>query len=82
MPRWGEALDAYRRCRPDWVLMDGFQVTEEILAFDPTAKVEMITRYNEQALHKKALRAGEIECVRKEHLTRTDEIMSGKGTVT
>ena len=77
-----EALDAYTRFRPDWVVMDikmehvdGFQATQEILSFDPNARIIMITQFNDPSLEKKALRAGAVECVRKESLGRVEEII-------
>ena len=52
-----EALSAYERLRPDWVLMDiemthvdGITATREIMAAHPLAKIVIVTDYNDDAL--------------------------------
>ena len=70
-----EAVDAYSRTHPDWVIMDikmkhidGLRATREILAFDPHARIIIITQDNDDTLANIARRAGAVECVSKENL--------------
>lgn len=60
-----EAVDAYKRARPDAVLMDitmpnmdGLAALAEILAFDPQAKVAMVTAMGQQSIVMEAIKAG------------------------
>lgn len=60
-----EALAAYRAHQPEVVLMDirmermdGLAATKEILQFDPSAKVLIVTDYNDDALRNAAQEAG------------------------
>jgi len=60
-----EALAAYTRYRPDWVLMDiemsqtdGITVTREILLSFPSAKVVIVTRHDDEQLREAARNAG------------------------
>lgn len=79
-----EALEAYRKFRPDWVLMDikmkhtdGFHATQEILAAFPDARVIMVTQYDDPKLQQMARRVGAIECILKERLIDIERIISG-----
>lgn len=60
-----QALELYKFLRPDVVTLDmllpdknGIEVLEEIMAFDPKAKVIMCTGISEQAMVIKAIQAG------------------------
>lgn len=60
-----EALAAYEKYRPDWVLMDvemkekdGIAATREIIATHPDAKILILTRFDSQLTRKRALKAG------------------------
>ena len=51
-----EALDAYHRCLPDWVLMDiemdridGIIATREILLSYPRARVVIVSKYDDDS---------------------------------
>jgi CheY-like chemotaxis protein len=70
-----EALDAYARHRPDWVLMDikmervdGFDATRQIVAAFPDANVAIITSFDEPGLRKKASEAGARACLLKDDM--------------
>ena len=62
-----EALNAYHRCLPDWVLMDiemdridGITATREILLSYPRARVVIVSKYDDdqtrEAAEKRSLR--------------------------
>jgi CheY-like chemotaxis protein len=60
-----DALAAYTAHQPDVVLMDirmermdGLAATKQILLFDPSAKVLIVTDYNDDALRNAAQEAG------------------------
>lgn len=70
-----EALEAYQRCRPDWVLMDiemkemdGIMATREIMTAFPEAKVIIVTNYNDTDFREAARAAGALAYVVKENL--------------
>lgn len=70
-----EALDAYEKFRPEWVLMDvemhqkdGFTATREIIEAHPEAKIVIVTRYATQGMREAAQKAGACEYVLKENL--------------
>jgi two-component system, chemotaxis family, chemotaxis protein CheY len=69
------ALAAYSAYHPDFVLMDidmdpvdGITATRQIRAVDPTAKVIMVTGYDQAELRETARDAGAIGYVLKENL--------------
>ena|SRR5258708_32063068 len=77
-----EALETYRRCHPDWVLMDikmknmdGFTATAAILSAFPGAKIIMVTQFNDSRLQAKAKEAGAKAFVLKENLIDVERIM-------
>ena len=79
-----EAVDAYARFRPDWVVMDvemeridGITATRWIVADFPDAKIAIVTNYDEPALHKAAREAGARAYVLKEDLLALSRIVSG-----
>jgi CheY-like chemotaxis protein len=70
-----EVLDCYRACQPDWVLMDismprldGIEATRLLKAASPTARVVIVTSYNDAALRAAAEAAGACGYVLKENL--------------
>jgi DNA-binding NarL/FixJ family response regulator len=70
-----EALEAYTQHRPDYVLMDirmkqtdGITATAQILAFDPGAKVIIVTDFGSLSFRHAAEKAGAIGFVLKEQL--------------
>lgn len=70
-----EALAAYDRCRPRWVLMDlamremnGLDATRGIIARFPDANVAIVTGYEDENLRRAAKEAGASEYFVKENL--------------
>lgn len=70
-----EAVEAYRNQRPDWVLMDiklplldGLQATRNIMAIDPSARVIILTQYNDPVYRDEARAIGACGFVLKENL--------------
>jgi DNA-binding NarL/FixJ family response regulator len=77
-----EALAAYSRCRPDWVLMDiemsrtdGITATREILLSYPSAKVVIVTRHDDEQLRAAARNAGACGYILKENLIAIRELL-------
>ena len=77
-----EAVIIYRAERPDFVLMDinlrktdGIAATREIKSFDPSARIIMVTNYDETDLRQAASEAGAIGYVVKEDLSPLAEIL-------
>jgi len=77
-----EALDACRRHRPDWVLMDvqmpkldGIVATRQITATFPQARVLMVTNYGSPQLRSAARAAGACGYVLKENLLELRDII-------
>jgi CheY-like chemotaxis protein len=70
-----DALPAYTRHRPDWVLMDvkmkemdGISATRQIKASYPDANIMIVTDYDDPDLREAAQRAGACEYLTKENL--------------
>lgn len=70
-----EACDAYARHRPDWVLMDvsmepmdGIAATHEITQAFPTARIVIVTQYDDDRLRRAALASGAHGYVLKDNL--------------
>jgi CheY-like chemotaxis protein len=70
-----EVVAAYTAWRPDWVLMDvqmsrtgGLEATRRILAADPTARVLIVTGYDDVHWRAAALDAGACGYVLKDNL--------------
>jgi CheY-like chemotaxis protein len=70
-----EALAAYQTNRPDWVLMDirmkdldGLTATEQIVGACPSARVLIVTSFNDTSLREAARCAGACGYVLKENL--------------
>jgi len=77
-----DALDAYTRLQPDWVLMDidmknmdGIAATKQIIAAYPKAKVVIVTDYDDIELRRAASEAGANRYVIKEDLLSVLEIL-------
>ncbi len=82
-----EALAAYERLRPDWVLMDvemkgvdGITATRQIMAAYPQARIMIITDYNDDALRRAAYEAGACQYVVKENLLDILDILPKAST--
>ena len=77
-----EALSAYARLRPDWVLMDvgmrdvdGIAATRQIMAAFPHAHVVIVTDHNDGELRLAAYEAGASQYVVKENLLEILDIL-------
>lgn len=77
-----EAVTIYRAEKPDFVLMDidlgetnGIATVRQIRAFDPNAKIVIVTNYDETDLRQAATKAGAIGFVVKEDLRPLDSIL-------
>jgi CheY-like chemotaxis protein len=70
-----EAVAAYSARRPDWVLMDfkmarmgGLEATRRIVAADRTARVLIVSEYDDAHWRAAAIEAGACGCVLKDNL--------------
>ena len=77
-----EALAAYEEHRPDVVLMDfrmthvdGLTATRQIRAYDPTARIIVVTDYQDEDMKAAALEAGACEYVLKHEISGLPEIV-------
>lgn len=77
-----EAFALYKRHQPDWVLMDwqmphkdGITATREIIAEFPTAKICLVTTFNDEFLRSEALEAGAKGFVLKRNLSELELIL-------
>ena len=82
-----EALVAYRRLRPDWVLMDielpgvdGITAARQIAEEDPQARVVMVTNHDDARLREAAREAGACRYVLKENLLDLLDILQAGET--
>jgi CheY-like chemotaxis protein len=82
-----EAIEAYKRNRPDWVLMDiamgrmsGLTATRRITEIDPQARIIIVSNYGDEALQRAAREAGACGYVMKENLMQVREIIKGVPT--
>jgi CheY-like chemotaxis protein len=78
-----EAMSAYERLRPDWILMDvdmqglgGITATRQITAAHPEAKIMMVTDYNDADLRRAAREAGACEYIVKENLLDIADVLT------
>ena len=78
-----DALAAYERLRPDWVLMDigmknvdGITATRQIIAAYPQAKIMIVTDYNDDDLRRAATDAGASGYVVKENLLDIVDVLA------
>jgi two-component system response regulator DegU len=78
-----EALEFYRRHRPDCVLMDikmesvdGIDATRQIIDAFPTARVIIVTDYDDTELRDAAREAGACDYVVKENLLNLGRILT------
>jgi CheY-like chemotaxis protein len=78
-----EVLAAYGANHPDWVLMDvempvmdGFTASRNLLSMFPSARIVMVTRYDDDDLRKEAELAGACAYVVKDDLLTLQAILS------
>ena len=77
-----EALAAYEEHRPDIVLMDlrmtnvdGLTATRQIRSYDPSARIIVVTDYQDEDMKPAALEAGASEYVLKHEISGLPEII-------
>ena len=82
-PDGSEALELYRRHRPDCVLMDikmepvdGIDATRQIVGAFPAARVIIVTDYDDIELRDAAREAGACDYVVKENLLDLGQILT------
>lgn len=70
-----DALDAYEKFHPEWVLMDvempkknGFSATREIIEAYPEAKIVIVTKHGTQSMREASEKAGACNYVLKQNL--------------
>lgn len=80
-----DALAAYRRYKPDWVLMDikmdgldGISATREIKNAFPDARIMIVSDYTDSKIRLEARNAGACEYVSKETLMDVRQILLDK----
>ena len=80
-----QALLAYARHQPEWVLMDvqmpekdGLTATREICAAYPKAKVVIVSNYGDEATRAAANQAGAVAYVLKENLLELRDLFAVK----
>lgn len=78
-----EALLAYERLRPDWVLMDidmkdvdGITATRQIMATHPLAKIMIVSDHDDADLRRAAREAGASQYVGKENLLDMVDVLT------
>ena len=77
-----DAIKIYEAYKPDWVLMDykmdgmtGIEAAKKIKENDSSAKIIMISQYDDNDLKKAAFNAGVLSFVNKEKLSTIKNIM-------
>jgi DNA-binding NarL/FixJ family response regulator len=77
-----EALAAYTRSSPDWVLMDiemnrmdGIAATREIVMAHPAAKVVIVSKHDDEQIREAARKAGACGYVLKDNLMAIRELL-------
>ncbi len=80
-----EAVDQYAATKPDCVLMDigmkpmdGLSATAKIISRFPTARIIMLTEYDEADLREAASGAGACDYVLKEELPRLHQVIEAQ----
>lgn len=80
-----EAIDAYRRLAPDWVLMDiamrgmdGIQATSRIRAADPAARVIIVSDHGSTQFRAAARTAGAAAFVLKDDLLTLPSLLKAR----
>ena len=79
-----EAVATYDARRPDWVLMDfkmtrmgGLEATRRIVAAHPTARVLVVTAYDDAHWRSAAIKAGAYGYVLKDNLLDVRQLLKG-----
>ena len=77
-----EVLAAYENCHPDWIVMDvemkridGITATANLMAHDPSAKVIIVTKYDDADTRQAASQAGAVSFLGKDDLIALRSIL-------
>lgn len=77
-----QALEAFRQCQPDWVLMDiklktvdGLAATRQIMTAFPEARIIVVTSFDDNRLRAAAKNAGACGYVNKDNLLELRQIL-------
>lgn len=80
-----EAVELYKKHKPDYVLMDiemqkldGLSATKSILVYDPAAQVIIVTSHDNESYRRAAAEAGAAGFVRKDDILKLKKILSEK----
>jgi DNA-binding NarL/FixJ family response regulator len=78
----GRAMAAYAADRPDFVIMDtdmkgldGIEVSRQIKAVDPEARIFLVSDYDDAAMRENARRAGACGYVLKDNLLEIADLL-------
>jgi two-component system response regulator DegU len=78
-----EALAAYDKFQPDWVLMDirmqklnGVEATRQIVTAHQEARVVIVTNYDDERMRETARAAGAYDYVLKEDLSTLTQVLT------
>ena len=79
-----EAVASYKKYKPDWSLLDirmepvnGLSASKKILAFDPQAKIMIVTAYDDPEYREEAKRLNVAAYVLKDNLNDIVAILKG-----
>ena len=80
------ALELYKTCKPDWVLMDiqlkstdGLMATRNILMTDPEAKIVIVTQFTDEPYRVAARNVGAFGFIQKDNLYELIDVLDANG---
>ena len=80
-----KAIELYHKNNPDWVVMDidiknidGLAASQHIIEIDPTAKIIILSQYDDPEYKRTAIELGAIEHVVKDKLTDLPKLFLSK----
>jgi len=83
-----QAFSIFKTFCPDWVILDydmhhkdGISTLKEIIHFDSTAKVLIVSLYNDSDIIESALNAGAISFINKKNLIEVKKIIMNKNFI-
>lgn len=78
-----DAILEYNKEQPDWVVMDirmdtmdGIEATAKIISSYPNARIIIVSQYNDSMTIDSAMKAGALEFVSKENLSKVIEVIN------
>lgn len=78
-----KAIELYHKNNPDWVVMDidiknldGLAATQRIIEIDQTAKIIIISQYDDAEYKQTAIEFGAVDIVNKDSLIQITRIIS------